>query len=509
MIKHISRHIASRILRPAFARLCILHFAFCIPLTIFAQNDPEATIRALAPVILEYHGQLRMDSTDLVKNIVKRHEKNPRVITAIAGMFYEAQDSATAHRFEDLALKTDPKYSPAYILRGDACMNIYQDTVAAKYWFQKAIDVAPNNPAGYQAMFNYHMKRKNGIDSTAAMGFAQRLIENANTDEGRMAAAEINRRTGGSSETSISLLENVSFENMREDELSRYAFQLCSNNMTERCQLVVEKGMQEYPDNFYFYRVAMYNYAHAANYTDAEKMGKKLFSMLPEDSLSCEDYRIYSYCYTARGDNDEAISLLWKAVEITNPEWAAKQQILGRIEEIYKQWAGSLEKNGKYNEATTIYEASINEFFQHGDEYHAVHMYSAFGTMLTQTWAEELNGTEKLEPYRKALDMYKEMSEKCNDEDYITSGLYRQFFISYFINRLAPEESFEPYTKAFVDRVFSHSRLGYYDKNITKALQVLATTQPAQALDYAKRFQQKYPTFADKELDDLIDKLSK
>lgn len=491
-------------------RTALLTAALCfLPSISFAQNDPEATIRALAPVILEYHGQLRMDSTELVKGIIKRHEKNPRVITAIAGMFYEAQDSAVAHRFEDLALKIDPKYVPAYILRGDACMNIYQDTVAAKFWFQKAIDVAPSNPAGYQAMFNYHIRRKNGIDSTAAMNFAQQLIENATTDEGRLAAAEINRRTGGSSETSVSLLENVSYENMREDELARYAFQLCTNNMTERCQLVVDKGIEQYPDNFYFYRVAMYNYAHSADYGNAEKMGKKLFSMLTTDSLSCEDYRIYSYCYTAKGDNDEAISLLWKAIETTNPEWAAKQQVLGRIEEVYKLWAGSLEKNGQYEQAGTIYEAAINEFFQHGDEYHAVHIYSALGTMYAQTWAEELNGAEKLEPYRKAMAMYKEMSEKCTDEDYITSGIYRQFFISYFINQIAPEESFEPYTIAFIDRVFSHSKLGYYDKHITKALQVLATKQPAQALSYAKRFQQKYPSFVDKDLDALIDKLSK
>ncbi|MCF0244479.1 MAG: hypothetical protein HUK06_06870 [Bacteroidaceae bacterium] len=473
-----------------------------------AQNDPEATIRALSPVILEYHGQLRMDSTDLVKQIVKRHAKNPRVITAIAGMFYEAQDSAAAHRFEEMALQFDPKYTAAYVLRGNACLHLYQDTIAAKYWFQKAIDIAPNDPLGYQAMFNYHIKQKNAADSTSAMNFAQQLIEHATTDNGKMAAAEIVKRTGGDKETSVALLEDISLDNMKEEELSRYAYLLCANNMTEKCQKAVDKGIAEYPDNHYFYRIAMYNYAHAANYPEADKMGVKLFSMMKSDSLATEDYRIYSYCYTAKGENEKAIALLWKANEITNPEWAAQQQLFDRIEEVYKIWAGKLAKEGKYDEAAAVLQAGIDDFFNHNDEYRAVHCYSALGTMYAQTWAEELNGAEKLEPYRKALAMYKDMAERCTDEDYITSGIYRQFFMAYFINRLAPEENFEPYAVTFVERVFSHSKIGYYDKNIAKALQVLATTQPAQALNYARRFKQKYPDFKDKDLDDLIAKLS-
>lgn len=476
--------------------------------SLHAQNDAEATIAALEPVIYAYHGQLRMDSTKLVQNIAKRYAKNPRVLLAIASMFYNAQDSAAAHRFEDKVLKHDPKYALAYVVRGDACMHLYQDTVAAKQWYQKAIAADPNDPSGYEAMVRYHVNQKNYSDSTYAFAYAQQLIENANTDKSRMAAAEMIRKTGGTQDQSVELLSNITLDGMNEKDLARYAFLLSSNGMTEKCQAAVDKGIAEYPGNYYFYRVGMYNYANQSNYEQAEKMGEKLFSMLPTDSISTEDYRIYSYCFTAKGENDEALRLLWKALDTTNPSWAAAQQLKARIEDVYKESAQQYMERGNYEQAADLLNQGIDAFFAHDDEYRAVHVYGTLGTMYAQTWAEELNGTDKLVPYNKALAMYKDMTDRCKDEDYKTSGLYRQFFLSYFISQIDQSVSVEPYVKAFADRVMSHTELGYYDKNLTKALQVLATVNPAEALSLARQYRNKYPNLADNDLDVLIDKLS-
>lgn len=486
----------------------IIFLLFLLPLTVSAQNDAEATIAALEPVIYSYHGQLRMDSTKLVQTIAKRYAKNPRVLLAIASMFYNAQDSAAAHRFEDKVLKHDPKYALAYVVRGDACMHLYQDTVAAKQWYQKAIAADPNDPSGYEAMVRYHVNQKNYSDSTYAFAYAQQLIENANTDKSRMAAAEMIRKTGGTQDQSVELLNNITLDGMNEKDLARYAFLLSSNGMTEKCQAAVDKGIAEYPDNYYFYRVGLYNYANQSNYEQAEKMGEKLFSMLPADSLSTEDYRIYSYCFTAKGANDEALKLLWKALDTTRPEWAAAQQLKARLEDVYKESAQLYMEKGNYEAASALLNQGIDAFFEHDDEYRAVHLYGTLGTMYAQTWAEELNGSEKLVPYTKALDMYKSMTERCKDEDYKTSGLYRQFFMSYFISLIDPATSVEPYVKAFADRVMSHTTLGYYDRNLTKALQVLATTNPTEAASIARQFRNKYPNLPDNELDALIDKLS-
>lgn len=488
--------------------LISLIFFLALPSLASAQNDPMATVKALEPVIYKYHGQLRMDSTKLVQDIAKRYSKNPTVLLSIARMFYYAQDSAAAHRFEDKVLKHDPKYALAYISRGDACMHIYQDTLAAKHWYQKAISADPNDPAGYQAMFNYHVRQKNYSDSTYAFAYARQLIENVNSDKGKMAAVDIIGRMNGDKEQSVALLSSMQMDGMNEGDLSRYAFQLSANRMFDRCQEAVEKGIAEYPDNYYFYRVGMYNYANQSNYEEAEKMGQKLFTMLPADSLSTEDYRIYSYCFTARGENDDAVDLLWKAIDLTNPSWDAAKQIKGRLEDIYKDSADEYIKKGKYEQAANLLNHAIDLFFDHKDEYRAVHCYTTLASMYAQTWAEELNGTEKLEPYNKAMAMYKDMFERCEDEDYKTSALYRQFVMSYFINQLDPSVSVETYVEALADRVFSHSKLGYYDGNLTKALNVLSVKNASRALTLARQFRNKYPNLTDNELDALIDKLS-
>ena len=493
----------------AAAAFFLLLMLSMLPMKSMAQNDAEATIKALEPVIYKYHGQLRMDSTKLVKEIAKRYEKDPHVLLAIANMFYNAQDSAAAHRFEDKVLKYDPKYTLAYIVRGDACMHLYQDTLAAKHWYNTAISVAPDDPAGYEAMFNYHVRQKNYADSTYAFAYAKQLVNNASTDKGKMAAAKIIRRTGGSQEQSAELLNSMDINSLEEKDLAQYAFLLCSNNMTEKCQEAVNKGVAEYPDNYYFYRVGMYNYARQSNYEEADKMGQKLFAMLPADSLTTEDYRIYSYCYTAKDQDDEAIKLLWTAVDTTNPSWEQAQQLKGRLEEVYKDAAQRYIEKGEYDKAAEVFNGAIDKFFEHKDEYHAVHCYAALGTMYAQTWPQNLEGTDKLEPYNKALAMYKDMTARCEDEDYKTSGLYRQFFISYFISTLDPSVSIEPYVEAFADRVMQHQTLGYYDKNITKALEVLGTKNPAKAATLARQFRNKYPELPDRDLDALIEKLSK
>ena len=496
----------------------LFHSAWVLPLvgelegiagSVRAQNDPVATIKALEPVIFAYHGQLRMDSTKLVRDIAKRYHDNPTVLLSIARMFYYAQDSAAAHRFEDKVLKHDPKYALAYISRGDACMHLYQDTLAARQWYQTAITVAPDDPSGYEAMVNYHIRQKNYSDSTYAFAYAKQLIENANTDKSKMAAVDIISRTSGDHEQAVALLSSIQIDGLEEKELAKYAYQLSANRMTERCQEVVEKGIADYPDNFYFYRVGMYNYANQANYEEAEKMGQKLFSMLSADSLTTEDYRIYSYCFTARGENDEAVDLLWKALDKTNPSWDAAQQLKARLEDVYKDSAQEYISKGRYEQAGNLLNHAIDLFFEHDDEYRAVHLYGTLGTMYAQTWAEELNGTDKLEPYNKALDMYRDMFERCKDEDYKTSALYRQFFMSYFISLIDKNVTVEPFVEAFATRVFAHSTLGYYDKNLTKALQVMFQSSPARATELARQFRNKYPNLADNELDTLIDKGSK
>lgn len=488
--------------------ILITYYSLLITSPISAQNDPVATIKALEPVIFTYHGQLRMDSTKLVRDIAKRYHDNPTVLLAIASMFYNAQDSAAAHRFEDKVLKHDPKYALAYVVRGDACMHLYQDTLAAKHWYQTAISVAPDDPSGYEAMVKYHINQKNYSDSTYALAYTKQLIENASTNKSKMTAVDIIARTNGDQQQAIALLSSIQTDGMEEKDLAKYAYQLSANRMTEKCQEVVDKGIAEYPDNFYFYRVGMYNYAHQANYEEAEKMGQKLFSMLSADSLSTEDYRIYSYCFSARGENDEAVDLLWKAIDTTNPSWEAGQQIKGRIEDLYKESAQEYIKKGRYEQAANLLTSAIDIFFDHKDEYRAVHCYGTLGSMYAQTWAEELNGKEKLEPYNKALAMYKDMFERCTDEDYKTSALYRQFFMSYFINQLDESVSVETYVEAFADRVLSHSTLGYYDANLTKALTVLSVKNPSRALTLARQFRNKYPNNADNDLDVLIDKLS-
>lgn len=488
--------------------IAIVTFFAIIPQSMKAQKDADATIKSLAPLIYEYHGQLRMEKTDLLRNITRAYEHNPRMLTAIAKMFYDAQDSAVAHQYEQKALKADPKYAPAYVLRGDANLHLYQDTLAAINCYEKATTIAPNDASGYEALFNYYTKKRNALDSLQAQNLVTLLAQRADNDDSRMAAAELNRRIGGDFDTTISLLGAVSYDKLKESELARYAYMLCSNNLTDKCQEVVDKGLAQYPNNSYFYRVAMYNYAHGQNYSAAEEMGNKLFSMLPTDSIEAEDYRIYSYCLTERGEDAKAVESLWKAIQTTNPSWAMKQQLLNRIEEVYKKKADKLIADKWYEDAAAVLEDGADDFLDHEDEYRAVQCYSALGNMYTQTWANELEDAEKLLPYRKALAMYADMSKKCKDEDYITSGLYRQCFMSYFINRIDPNESCEPYARAFADRVLTHNTLGFYDKNMTKALQILASTQPNQALSYANRFQAKFPNYIDRELDDLIDKLS-
>jgi len=484
-------------------------FLLLLPLTANAQKDAEATIKSLAPLIMEYHGQIRMEKTDILRNITRAYEHNPYMLTAIAKMFYDAQDSAVAHQYEAKALKADPQYSQAYVLRGDANLNLYQDTVAAVECYEKATTVAPSNPAGYEALVNYYLKKRNSLDSLQAYNLAELYVKNAVSDDDKMAAVGMINRVGGNRDTSISLLESISFDKMKESQLARYSYLLCSNNMTDRCQEVLDKGLADFPQNSYLYRVAMYNYAHAGSYELAEEMGDKLFEMVPEDSLVTEDYRIYSYCLTNRGETAKAVESLWKAIEVTNPNWATKQVVLSRIEEIYINKAESYVFQKNYEEAAKVYESSIKDFFNHNEEYRAVQTYANLGNFYTKTWAEELEGTDKLVPYHKVLEMYKDMTNRCSEEDYKTSGLYRQCFIAYYINRLSPDESVEPYCKKYIERVLSHDKMGYYDRHITTVLQILSTSNPTLALSYANKFQAKYPDYINKDFDSIVDKLSK
>ena len=89
------------------------------------------------------------DKADVVKTAQKKNKKNPTALVAIGRAFYEAQDTAQARNFANLADEASKhKYAPAFILLGDIEAYANEGGKAAGYYNQ-ATYCDPKDPTGY------------------------------------------------------------------------------------------------------------------------------------------------------------------------------------------------------------------------------------------------------------------------------------------------------------------------------------------------------------------------
>ena len=124
-----------------------------------AQNDPEASVKALNYVIRNINPVKGADR--LVEEICKKFKNDPKVLVGIAESYYQAGDSAYAyyqagdsayaHKFFDRAIASDAQYIPTYITAGDWARDRYgkDGFDEAKDWYSKAIKINPKDSTAY------------------------------------------------------------------------------------------------------------------------------------------------------------------------------------------------------------------------------------------------------------------------------------------------------------------------------------------------------------------------
>lgn len=148
-----------------------------MPLAATAQRNfnPRAAVEAFDSTISVYNANKKMIE-ELAEDICKKADYHPQVMTGIARAFFHNYGYGYAEqgfRYLNQVLDQHSNYAPAYVLMG----NLYTSdnlsarktnglsdgigyrikneegeslTDSAYYWYQKAIDVDPQNPVGYE-----------------------------------------------------------------------------------------------------------------------------------------------------------------------------------------------------------------------------------------------------------------------------------------------------------------------------------------------------------------------
>lgn len=504
-----------------FTSYILLLFATIIPNQVLAQNDAEATIESLRPVVIRFQGLLQVDSTELFQEIWKRHSKDPETLTRISGLFYsiENPDSTAAHRVEQRVINQYPNFGYVYTSRGANAISYYADKEGGEAYMRKGIQMSPGDPRCYAPLVAYKLKSRNPQDSLEMRQLVDNLVAQVSTDADKIKAAEIVQLFNGSQEISQSLLVDIDHSKMSLRELQSFSYKLVAANQTEQAQDVLDKALALYPKDPRLHQIAFTNYIHAHDWEKARQMGDMYFSEVPKDSLKSTDYRLYASCQKQAGKYEEAVETLWKGYEHVDVEYGAtnadiahrlKLYIGDDIEKAYKEWAGTY-GYGSEDKAEALFRKEMKEFQKHDDAHHTRNAYYGLADFYSEKAKEMPENSEgQIKFYEKSSLINEEIADNATSDYDKTIAYYSQWLYAYQASKAANDgRSIDYNTKLFLNYLLSKDHLSEIGKKYYyNPIAMTAYSNPELAYEFTNTFLYKFESeLPDTRLIELREKL--
>ncbi|MBR1933150.1 MAG: tetratricopeptide repeat protein [Prevotella sp.] len=346
------------------------------------------------------------DAAKQVQAIYKKNKKNGEVIVGIGRAFFEARDTANARVYAEYGTKL--KYSPAYVLLGDLAALADDGGAAAKYYDQ-AIYFDETNAEAYRkyAIIYSRISFQSSIDKLEQLrskvpGYPvdlpiARLYDNA-----------------GKIDEAIRHYEKVDRSQMEAGDLGKFALKYYLNKDYDKSMSVVADGLKKFPRSSSLNRVGLMNTIAQEKFDDALNYADRLFNKSDSADLKDFDYNNYAKAYIGKGNFDEAIGLYRKAMEVSQADKDA-------VNNLYKEISDAYMKKGDFDAAVAEYRKYLD-----GTSSKTASDYSTLAEMYYKH-AADLQGDEQMASIKQADDIYKELQERfANNQDVVAYVLNRR-----------------------------------------------------------------------------------
>ena len=346
------------------------------------------------------------DADKQVQAIYKKNKKNGEVIVGIGRAYFEARDTANAHKYADYATKL--KYSPAYVLLGDLAA-LSDDGGGAAKMYDQAIYFDPKNAEAYRkyAIIYSRISFQSSIDKLEQL---RREVPNYPVD---LPIARLYDNAGKIDEA-IRHYEKVPLTEMEPGDLGKFALKYYLNKDYDKSMSVVNGGLQKYPRSSSLNRVGLMNTIAQEKFDDALNYADRLFNKSDSADLKDFDYNNYAKAYIGKGNYDEAIALYRKAMEVSQADKDA-------VNNLYKEISDAYMKKGEFDNAVAEYRK-----YMEGTSSKTASDYSTLAEMYYKH-AADLTGDEQMASIKQADDIYKELQERfANNPDVVSYVLNRR-----------------------------------------------------------------------------------
>lgn len=395
-------------MRRMFFFLAVMILAH-LPLS--AQNDPDASVKALNYVIRNMNPIKGADR--LVEDICKKFKNDPKVLVGIAESYYQAGDSSYAHKFFNRAIASDATYLPTYIAAGDWAKdrygkNGYEEAIE---WYGKAIKVNPKDSTGYIRYANI-LARQGKLD--AAANKIKDILPYAPDFPVNLQIARIYSNAGKVNEA-MEFYGKEKLDNLPPSDLREYATLCYLLGKNDVAIEAVKFGRQKFPQAHPIYRVGLLAFRKAENHKEAVEWGDQLITQFDESNLIIEDLYNLANSYYKLKKTNKAIELYQRVIDfpLKDASEEAKKNKQVMCNNAYQDIAQLYVDDGEWDKAYTTYKKYCDMREKEGRP--SAYVYSLWARAYMYQAAEE-NGPKKEECYNQANRIYEKIAQDFPDQ---------------------------------------------------------------------------------------------
>ncbi len=346
------------------------------------------------------------DAAKQVQAIYKKFKKKGEVIVGIGRAFFDARDTVNARIYADYGIKLN--YSPAYVLMGDIAVMADDGGAAAKNYDQ-AIFFDKKNAEAYRKYAIIYSK----ISFQSSIAKLEQLRQEVPGYPVDLPIARLYDNAGKIDEA-ISYYEKVDRSQMEPIDLAKFALKYYLNKEYAKSMSVVTDGLQRFPRSSSLNRVGLMNAIATENYEDGLNYGDRLFNKSDSADLKDFDYSNYAKSFIGKGKFDEAIGLYRKAMEVSQADKDA-------VNNLYKEISDAYMKMGDFDNAVAEYRKYLE-----GTSNKTASDYSTLAEMYYKH-AADLTGEEQLANIKECDNIYKELQERfAHNQDVVAYVLNRR-----------------------------------------------------------------------------------
>lgn len=382
--------------------LLLLFAVWGVSVVVSAQNDPDATVKAIYEVLPKINPLSGADN--LVEELCKKYKSNPKVLQGIGEAYYHAGDSAKAKKVFQLAIDSDPKYTPVYIAAGDWARDRYGREAydEALQWYDKAISVDPKDSTAYMRCAKILIWQDRLDEAVEKM---KTIVASSPNFPINLQIARIYSSAAKLSEA-ISYYEKENLDIMDASDLTDFATCCLMRSNNDLCAKVVKYGVEKFPERLPLSRNGLISNVNLKNYEDAVRYGERYIYCTDTTKIRINQQDVYCMALAYQGvkKSQKAIEMFEKTI---NAEDEEANQV--RRDNAYQSMAQIYVDEGEWEKAYVTYQKCYEIRKAAGrPTANVLNLYAR----AYQLQADELNGEEKFECYRTANRLYETIADE-------------------------------------------------------------------------------------------------